>query len=180
MRGRRPIPVEQRRLEGEDVSHRPLPEPVIAGGRVTDWPPPPFDLPKDAVPFWNSTLNVLSEVGILDRVDMPALVLLGTQYARAAQCRRVLASEGLFAPGAQGQIAEHPAVKMEQRATATFLKLAEHYALTPIARTRLGLADLHRKSMQAELERQLEDDEPAVDVPEADIVEESDVGLPGT
>lgn len=184
MRGRKPIPVEQRRLEGEDVSHRPLPEPVVAGGRVHEFPGPPLDLPRDAHPFWRDTLKLLADVGILDMVDMPALVLLGTQYARAAQARRVLASEGLFASGSQGQVVAHPAVAIEQKATAMFLKLAEHYALTPIARTRLGLADLQRQSMQSELDRQLGDGSASNDghdaeIPEADVVEVEDVGLPG-
>lgn len=182
MRGRKPRPIEERRLEGEDVSHRPLPEPVIAGGRVLEFPSPPRDLPKEARPFWKDTLKLLADVGILDLVDVPALVLLGTQYARAAQARKIIAKDGLTSFGSQMQVVEHPAVKIERQATGMFMKIAEHYALTPIARTRLGLADLHRKSLAAELDRQLGGDEserPTLDVPEADVVEEGDVGMPG-
>ena len=158
-----------------------MPEPVIAGGRMMEFPPPPPDLPRDAVPFWNETLSKLAEVGILDLVDMPALVLLGVQYARAAQARRVLAEVGLFASGMQGQVVAHPAVAIEQKATAQFFKMLEHYGMTPVARTRLGLADLHAKSMQAELEHRLSGGASNVghDIPEADVVEDMDVGLPG-
>jgi hypothetical protein len=76
---------------------------------------------------------------------------LAVQYARIRQAQRVLAVDGHFVRGSVGQLRPHPALKIEGDATDRFLKLAEHYALTPIARTRLGLAELHRRSLAEEL-----------------------------
>jgi P27 family predicted phage terminase small subunit len=90
-------------------------------------------------------------VGIVDRVDIPVLEQLATQYARIRQAQRVIAEVGHFELGSRGQVKEHPALKIEREATRTFLTLAEQYALTPVARTRLGLAELHRRTLQAEM-----------------------------
>src|SRR5947209_5189831 len=83
----------------------------------------------------------------LGRVDMPMLEAMSIQYARAMQARRVLRSEGLFTSGSVGQLREHPAVKIEREATTLFARLAEQFALTPASRSRLGMAELHRRSL---------------------------------
>jgi hypothetical protein len=63
----------------------------------------------------------------------------------------VIATDGHFVRGSVGQLREHPAIRIEREATAMFLKIAEHYALTPVARTRLGLAELHRRTLAQEM-----------------------------
>ena len=45
----------------------------------------------------------------------------------------------------------NPAVRIEREAAKALLHLAEHYGLTPVARVRLGLSELKRKGLQAEL-----------------------------
>jgi len=40
---------------------------------------------------------------------------------------------------------------MEREATALFSRLGEQFALSATARARLGLAELHRRTLQAEL-----------------------------
>jgi P27 family predicted phage terminase small subunit len=152
VRGRPPKPREQRVLEG-NPGKRPLPEPVVLGGRpdLKEMIEPPSHLHPDAKDFWKDSVVRLVEVGILDRVDTPALEQLATQYARIRAAQRVIDEAGYFARGSTGQIKEHPALKIEERATNLFLKLAEHYGLTAIARTRLGLAELHRRSLAQEL-----------------------------
>lgn len=152
MVGRKPKPAEQRKAEG-NPGKRPLPEPLLVAGRPTleEMHEPPEHLPPDAQEFWRDSIVRLIEVGIIDRVDGPALEQLAMQYARIRGAQRVIAEAGYFAKGSTGQIREHPALKIEREATSMFLKLAEHYALTPIARTRLGLAELHRRSLQSEM-----------------------------
>ncbi len=131
-----------------------MPEPLLVAGRpdLQEMAEPPSYLDEDAKEFWRLSVVRLVEVGIIDRVDTPVLEQLATQYARIRQAQRVIADVGLFARGSVGQMREHPAVKIEREATTQFLKLAEHYALTPIARTRLGLAELHRRSLHKEME----------------------------
>jgi P27 family predicted phage terminase small subunit len=176
VRGRKPKPVEQRRLEGgRDVSHRAVAEPLLVAGRPAhEFDEPPDDLPRDAREFWRSTVSRLIEVGMLDLVDDVALRMLSTQYARWCQAGRVVAVDGHFVRGSVGQLREHPAVKIEREAHGLFVKTAEQFGLTPMARTRLGLAELHRRSLHTEMEQALG----SVDVIESDA-HDDDTGLPG-
>jgi len=117
------------------------------------------------------------------RWDMHEPVSDGTTlYARYIQARKIIAKDGLLAIGSSGQFVEHPAVKIERNSMKMFLTAAEQYGIGPVARTRLGLADLHRRNMAAELERALGGGEsappPDLDLPEAEVVEDDDVGLP--
>jgi phage terminase small subunit len=57
----------------------------------------------------------------------------------------------MFSRGSKNQLAEHPALASERVAMTVFLRFAEQYALTPLARTRLGMVELQRRSMQDEL-----------------------------
>jgi P27 family predicted phage terminase small subunit len=157
MKGRKPKPAEIRRLEG-NPGHRPLPEPVHIGGRpIAEIPEPPEALPADARDAWHEVVPRLQEVGILDHVDRLALEAMCVQWARAKQAGKVVAREGLIALGSTGQFVEHPALNVERQAHQMFLKFAEHYALTPIARTRLGLAELQRRSLAQEMAASLDD-----------------------
>jgi P27 family predicted phage terminase small subunit len=168
--------VEERRLEATNVSKRPLPEPMLVAGRPDhELDNPPDDLPADGREFWTLTVRRLVDVGMLDLVDETALRMLATQYARWRQAGRVIAEVGHFARGSIGQIREHPAVKIEREAHNLYLKTAEHFGLTPMARTRLGLAELHRRSLHAEMDRAL-DAGPVVD---GEVVDGDDIGLPG-
>jgi P27 family predicted phage terminase small subunit len=152
MRGRKPKPVEQKIAEG-NPGKRALPEHLLVGGRPTldELREPPAHIPPEAQQFWRDSVQRLIEVGIVDRVDVPVLEQLATQYARIRQAQRVLAEDGHYVRGSVGQLRAHPAIKIEAEATRLFLQMAEHYALTPIARTRLGLAELHRRSLSQEL-----------------------------
>ena len=95
----------------------------------------------------------LERAGVLDRVDVGALELMAVQYARAREAGDVLAREGLISKGYNGQPVAHPAVHIERLATAEFLRSAEHFALTPVARTRLGLAELERRKLEDDIEQ---------------------------
>jgi P27 family predicted phage terminase small subunit len=177
MRGRKPKPVEQRRLEGgRDVSHRAVPEVMLVAGRPEhELDEPPADLPADGQVFWRDTVHRLIEVGMLDLVDEVALRMMAVQYARWRQAGRVIAEDGHFARGSVGQLREHPAVRIERDAHALFMKTAEQFGLSPMARTRLGLAELHRRSLHNEMERALG----APDIVDGEAVSDVDVGLPG-
>jgi len=156
MRGRKPVPVEEKIRQG-NPGKRPIPEPVLVGGRpdAAEIIEPPEHLDPEAHDFWVFAVERLCNVGILDRVDIPALEQLATQYARVRQAQRLIKKHGHFSRGSQGQIIAHPAIKLEQDATNLFLKLAEHFALTPVARTRLGLAELQARSMASEMDDRL-------------------------
>jgi len=148
-RGRPPKPVEQRIAEG-NPGRRPLPEPVRPAP-VHKAPEPPDHLDKDAKAFWNEAVPVLYEVGILDKVDTAALEMAATAYSRFREAKRVIDKKGILSRGSAGQVVEHPALSTERASQQMYLRFADQYALTPVARTRLGLAELHRRSLVQEM-----------------------------
>jgi P27 family predicted phage terminase small subunit len=152
--GRKPKPVEQRRREGNPRQHK-APEPVLVAGRpmTEELAEAPEHLPAHAKKFWKDAIVRLADVGILDRVDTATLELMAMQYARARQAADVIEREGLMSEGSKGQPRPHPAVQIERLATADFLRIAEHFALTPVARTRLGLAELERRKLEDDIEQ---------------------------
>jgi P27 family predicted phage terminase small subunit len=172
MAGRgRLTPIEQRIREGNPAK-RPLPEVVLVGGRPVgeELQTPPDMLPIEAKHFWRSTVSRLIEVGMLDVVDEPSLILLATQYARILQAGAVVAAEGFIVEGSQGQPREHPALKTEREATRLFHVLAGQFGLTPVARTRMGLAELHRRSLESEVSNAL--GEPDLRPVDAEVVDD--------
>jgi P27 family predicted phage terminase small subunit len=166
-------------LEGGEVNHRPSPEPLTIAGRAIDMIEPPKWLAKDAKAYWRETVAKLIDVGMIDLVDAAALEVLASSYARWRQAGRTVNRVGLLVPGRQGGMVLNPAVRAERDAATLHLKVAEHFGLTALARARLGLAEVHRRSLQGEMDRAL--DGGTVDG-EAEVVEDGDedVGLPGT
>lgn len=73
MKGRKAKPVELKRRQG-NPGRRPLPEPVLIGGRAA--PRMPAYLPARAKATWRQIVLRLAEVGMLDAVDGPALEAL--------------------------------------------------------------------------------------------------------
>jgi len=57
--------------------------------------------------------------------------------------------------GSTGQVTEHPLLASERNAASLVLRAGEHYAVTPVARARLGLAALQGRSLQRELDDEL-------------------------
>ncbi len=76
-------------------------------------------------------------------------------YSRSLQARRVVESEGLFTQGSVGQLRPHPALQIEREATTAFWKFAGEFGLTPVARTRLAVGELHRQSLAVEFQHTL-------------------------
>lgn len=150
MRGRKPKPVEQQIAEG-NPGKRALPEPVHISSGEALYEPPEHLLP-DAKRFWARTIPVLDKIGMLDGVDSAALEMAATAYARFRGAQRTIADEGAFQKTARGGLKEHPAVGLERRQMEVFLRFAEQYGLTPVARTRLGLAKLEAASMADEMQ----------------------------
>jgi P27 family predicted phage terminase small subunit len=151
--GQRPTPVEQRVLEGNPRKHA-IPEPLLVSGRPTLADPmvqAPEDLPAAGKDAWNAIVPQLAEVGLLDRVDRLMLEAMCLQWARAKQAGRVINAQGHLVKGAVG-LKEHPSLKTERDSMRLFAMFADQFALTPVARTRLGLAEFHRRTLQAEFE----------------------------
>jgi len=152
MRGRPPKPTEIRELEG-NPGKRPLPEPVRIQGKAAL--EKPRGMPKAAQEAWDLIVPSLLEVGVVDGVDALALEAMCLAYWQMKEAEKLLKKDGILSTGSQGQLVEHPAAGTMRAASSLFAKYAEQYALTPVARTRLGLAELQRRSMREELSDRL-------------------------
>jgi len=176
MTGRKPKPTEQRIREG-NPARSPMPEPMLVAGRPQEGDPmleAPEDLPSDGKDAWNAVVPTLAEVGLLDRVDHLMLQAMCVQWARARQAGKVIAKQGHLIRGAGGHIREHPSLRTERESYAAFSRFAEQFALSPVARTRLGLAEIHRRTLKAEFESAL--GEPDLQPVDAEVVEDDDEG----
>jgi P27 family predicted phage terminase small subunit len=172
MKGHPPNAVEQRIREGNPRRH-PIPEPLLVAGRPEEGEmlTPPEDLPPSGKEAWNAVVPQLAEVGLLDRVDRLVLEAMCLQWARMKQAGRVVAAQGHLIRGPGGTLREHPALRIEREAASMFFRFAEQYAMTPIARTRLGLAELHRRQLKTEFDSALgTPDLVEVDIEDAQVV----------
>jgi P27 family predicted phage terminase small subunit len=177
MKGRVPRPREERIRDGKT---RNLPEPVRVSRRLqgSELPEPPMELGKAARDFWEQVTPVLADAGVLERIDLFMLSLAASAWGDVQKAQRVLDEQGMFQMGSVGQIREHSALKIKREATITFERLANHLCLSPVARTRLGLAALTAQAMSREMDDLLGDDDDEL-VTDGEVVEDELVGLPG-
>lgn len=158
-KGRPPKTAEQRLVEGGSqgngaISHRPSPRPVVLAPRITqyDRPEPPTDLPPEGRELWDISVEALIDLNAAQMIDVPALRMMCRAYARAERSAQVLDKQGYFARGSTGQIVEHPAVRVYEKASNEFLRYATEFGITTLARTRLGLLDVTRRSLSEDLD----------------------------
>jgi P27 family predicted phage terminase small subunit len=165
----RPKPVEQHLREGTWRGDR-HPQPVLVAGRpeLEELREPPAHLTTAAKTFWSEIVVRLIEVGMIDRVDRPALEMLASSYGNWHEARKIRSQLGAFDKGSTGQTRIAPWVRLEEQALEHFMKLAEHFAIGPLSRTRLGLAELHRRTLAVELEEALGEPEFVPVEPEPD------------
>lgn len=172
-------PVEQKIREG-NPGKRPLPEVILIAGRpeLQDLAEPPDDLPKTGQKLWRELAPTLIKAGVMDIADRFMFEELCRAHARRVQFSRVIAAKGLFAHGSHGQLKQSPAVVGERAAAEEFRQIAALFGLSPVDRTRLGLAHLHGQSMKLELDRAIGDRDAGVAAEVVDV-DLNEVGLPG-
>lgn len=155
MRGAKPKPIEQKIREG-NLGKRALPEPVKLRERG---PRKPANLPEAASEMWDEIVPILKEAQVLNQIDRAALEALVVQWHRGVQARQVLATEGLFSLGSTGQIVPHPALDVERNAHTLFIRIAEQFGITPVARARIAAAvqGVAGASMENELDDMMAD-----------------------
>jgi len=135
------------------VSHRPIPPVIELAPRVNslDMAKPPKDLPSEARELWEQVMPWLVDANVIQLVDLPAVRSMCIHYAQMERARRVLDEDGYFVLGSQGQMVEHPSMRIFNNASDKFLKYAQEFGLTTVARTRMGLMDIQRQSIQSEM-----------------------------
>lgn len=129
-------------------------EPVTLSAKLDplDVPEPPDDMPEDGKTLWRDTLPWLVQVNVVQSIDLAAFTQMCRIWAQAEKARKVLDKQGYFSKGARGQIVEHPAMKIWQSAQMIFLRHANEFGMTTMSRTRLGLMDSQRRSLQNDVD----------------------------
>jgi P27 family predicted phage terminase small subunit len=169
VRGRKPKPAAVRDLEGGSaISHRPQAPEASVGAALDvvngDTLPAPEYLPVEVVDVWNEIVPALIEVGLARSVDVPALEALTTHVAIARMAFDRLTKGGHLDVEAmvdytdKGVPVVSPYHRIYRDSWRDALKLAEHYGLTPISRTRLGIAALQQRGLAEQLHAIMNDE----------------------
>jgi P27 family predicted phage terminase small subunit len=131
-----------------------MPEPVVLSAKLDplNLPEPPDDMPEEGVELWEDVLPWLVQVNVIQTIDLPSFTQMCRVFATAERARKVVDEQGYFALGSGGQISEHPAMKVLQTSQMMFLRHAGEFGMTTMARTRLGLMDVQRRSIQQDMD----------------------------
>jgi P27 family predicted phage terminase small subunit len=133
-----------------------LPDVVHVAGKAMIEMPDMLD--DGAQEVWRELVPMLHDANLLDRVDAIALEGLCAMIARARHATNMIAEHGYTVEHAKtGVLSVSPWVRIERDAWKQAIALGEHYGLTPVARTRLGLAVLKGRTLMQELNEGLED-----------------------
>lgn len=97
--------------------------------------------------------TVVADLGPhLKQSDAEAIVMLATAAYRHRQATAQIEEDGTLLVDGRA----HPMLKVEKDSAATYLRLADHFGLTPAARIRIGLMQLAGESILADLNAMLE------------------------
>ena len=126
----------------------------------------------------------MAEVGVIESIDLHKHALAATAWDDVVKAQRVLDELGHYQLGSAGQIKEHSAIRIKHLAISSYERLANHLCLSPVARTRLGLAALTAKAMQREMDELIGATPIAVDADadadaDAEVEDLDAVGVPG-
>lgn len=106
---------------------------------------PPTWLPSDliegvdvvsveACAFAKEHAGALEDAGKLTPLDRPAFTSMCVAYGTMAECRRVLAKEGMTVTAGNGEVKRHPASMVYNSAAQDFQRGCAAFGMTPRAR----------------------------------------------
>ena len=87
--------------------------------------------------LWNEILPRLVAFEVLKKNDLPIFEALCSNYDLYRRADDEIAAQGLVVQGDRGILKKNPAVEIREKAWKSFLSAAEHFGLTPLARSRL-------------------------------------------
>lgn len=113
--------------------------------------------------MWREIVPEVAEVGLARTIDLPVLESLCVHVAIArAAIERMTTQDGRLALDSLVDVTEKgvpvvsPWHRIYRDSWRDALAIAEHYGLTPISRTRLGIAALQARSLADELREALD------------------------
>lgn len=142
-RGRKPKPAEQRKLEG-NRGNRPIRE-AVKPDKGDRPPAPPLLLRGDALTEWKRVAPGLWDLGLLTGIDTGPLTAYCLAWGRAKAAEKLIekarrkypAGGGLFVETSNGNLVQHPAVAIANRAWADVVKYAAEFGMTPSGRMKV-------------------------------------------
>ncbi len=139
MKGRKPKPTALKILEG-NPGRRPLnpAEPAPAAGARP--PNCPRHLDPDARREWRRLARQLHGLGLITQVDRSALAAYCQAWSRWIAAEKIIAADGLTVTTDKGNLIQHPAVGIANKALDLMLKFGVEFGLTPSSRSRLQVA----------------------------------------
>ena len=131
MRGRKPIPEAVRRLRGNQGGRSIAQQPGDTQGPVCpDW------LAPSASAEWYRVVPLLTEVGIVGRVDAAALAVYCQTYSQWQDVAKIIRRDGYVTDAGR----PHPLLRVQNALTNTLRQYCAEFGFTPSSRTRIEIA----------------------------------------
>ncbi len=130
-------PAALKRLAG-NPGRRPIREDFDAG-KLERVPSPPAWMGAETKAFYRRAGRDLVDLGLLARVDVPALIAMAVQWGRWVQAERELTTRGPVIVTAHGAQVVNPWLTVCNRAFDRFVALLSQFGGTPVSRTKLSL-----------------------------------------
>lgn len=134
--GRRPTPTKLKKLRGGDPRFYNEGQPRFAAPSSVR---PPAILGPVGKKHWKEIAPLLVEHDLLTTGDLALLTQLCVAFEIATEARQTMNDEGLFRRDEEGVQRKHPGMQVWRDATATYLRLAGEFGLSPAAREKLGI-----------------------------------------
>ena len=139
-----PVPFPLKVLRGNPGKRPMKPEPQPE--RASDVPEPPPFITGYAYEEWRRTAPELHRLGLLTRVDVPALAAychsFGQWRMAAESLARMQANDplmnGMIIKTKYGEAALNPLVSIARKHASDVIRFSAEFGLTPVARTRLA------------------------------------------
>lgn len=131
-----------------------VPAQPAGGGLVPGWCRPPDGVPVGVATAWVALVEELLPRGLRE-AQMPGVAAMSWAAWQHEQAARLVAENGLVVMGPSGGPISNPALRAMKDASATWVRLAAEYGLTPAARLRLGLMTLEGASLLQSLDSSL-------------------------
>jgi P27 family predicted phage terminase small subunit len=136
-RGPKPKPSHIKLMEGtyrKDRVPKNEPRPKARAPSCPAW------LSAEGKAEWKRQVGELSELGLLSTLDRGALTVVCEAWSDFMEASKLVDKHGRISVTDNGNVIQHPAVGMKNKAAQLYLKACSEFGMTPAARTRVEAA----------------------------------------
>lgn len=133
-RGPKPKPTHLKVVQGSYRKDRApkseaKPQPIV--------PSAPENLDPVARAEWERTVDELAALGLASRIDRGALAVVCEAWSDFVAASELVKASKRIIETSNGNLIQHPAVGMKNKAAQLYLKACAEFGMTPAARTRV-------------------------------------------